>query len=407
MNDLISLLAWRYLQGTEQERNISIMVKICFGGILIGTFALALTLFVMHGFEQITHEKLRNIHAQVIIRAYGDTLNVNHLASVLESEFPQIEAWSPTTLKQAIIQNPGSDDLSNVIIVKAIDPAYETKVTTLQNKIAQSPDLAKIIHDNSIIIGSSLAKELGVTQSDVVTLLIADHEESPSKKVHLTHHSVIIGGIFNTGIDEFDSGLIFCSLDLLHDLWPEVGITQLNLKLKPGSDEQETVNALRERLSIEVFSWKDLYPALVSALKLEKYAMLFILTLIILVASANVLSLSFMHITQKRADIAILQAMGMPLNTIKYIFLLVGSIIAATASTLGLAAAGIAALLLDHYPFITLPDAYYVTHLPVVMEWYLFVFVFLLVMILNVIAIWIPVRSINTQSIAPILRCEG
>ena len=98
------------------------MLKICFCGILIGTFALALIMCIMHGTEKVTHSKLRGIHSTIIMRAYGDDLNLQQIAPILGDEFPEIVAWSPITTKQAIIQDTDSSDITNVVAVKAIDP---------------------------------------------------------------------------------------------------------------------------------------------------------------------------------------------------------------------------------------------------------------------------------------------
>ena len=69
MNYSIWLIAWRYLMGSHKERSISIMVKICFLGIFIGSCSLALVMAVMDGFEQATHEKIQGIHANLIMKS--------------------------------------------------------------------------------------------------------------------------------------------------------------------------------------------------------------------------------------------------------------------------------------------------------------------------------------------------
>ena len=216
-----------------------------------------------------------------------------------------------------------------------------------------------------------------------------------------------ISGIFNTGIDEFDSGLILCSLNFLQNIFPESDVTQLNIKLKPGVNEQSVVQKLTDHLKLEAYSWKDLYPALVSALILEKYVMFFILALITLVASMSILSLLYMQITQKRADIAILHAIGTPHTTITAIFMTIGLIITSSASVVGIALAYIASFLLERFPFISLPDAYYVTYIPAKMEWYIPLIVFAVVMAISFIAIWIPIKKIKTINVADVLRFEG
>src|SRR5207302_1389175 len=150
----------------------------------------------------------------------------------------------------------------------------------------------------------------------------------------------------------------------------------------------------------------DLYPALISALKLEKYALILILLLITMVASMNIIALLFMQITQKRPDIAILYAMGMRPKQIVSIFMLMGMLIASIASASGIFLAWIASLLLERYPFIELPDVYYVTHLPANMDWSLAITVFITIMLLNFMATWYTARRTQHIKIADVLRYE-
>jgi lipoprotein-releasing system permease protein len=405
------LFAWRYVWGTAYEKNISTMVIVCFLSILIAAFSLTLVLGIMTGFEKETHAKLQGIHAQIIMHAGGDALDIPKISDALTKEFPEIEAFSPTTLRQAIIQSETEEDISNVIILKGIDPANEAKSSSLEKKIikAASDDkkLATLVTKNQLIIGKKLAKTLMVKPGETITLLYTREDQRSGRKLALSKKDAIISGIFDTGIEEFDSGLAVCSLELIDELWPDTGATQINIKLKAAVDEEKTIKALRKRFGMEAYSWKDMYPALVSALKLEKYGMFFILVLIVLVASMNIISLLFMHITQKRGDIAILKAMGMHNSMLVRIFLLFSTLITGTASIIGLLLAWIAGLILQHYPFITLPDAYYVSHLPVSLEWHLFILVFVVVMIISVIASWIPIRKTVTINIADVLRFEA
>ncbi len=411
MKRIILLLAWRYLLGTKQEKSISTMLIISFLGILIGSFALALVISIMNGFEKITHEKIQGIHSQIIIKSYNDTLDFEKISAVLEQEFPEIKAFSPSATQQVIIQQEESDDISNVVIIKGIDPQRESLVSRLEKKITASihkkTTLSETIHENDIIIGEKLAKLLDVFLGDHVNLLFTPDEYARKRRITLNSEKARISGTFNTGIDEFDTGLIICSLSFLEKLFPNTGVTQINIKLKPDIDEYAVIDKLKKRIQLDAHSWKDLYPALVAALKLEKYAMFFILALIILVASMNIISVLFMHITQKRGDIAILKAMGLADNHISTIFLIIGMSIALVGSCVGLIAAFIVGWLLERYPFITLPDAYYVTHLPIRMEWHLFALVFVTIMILSFIAIWIPTRRTRKINITEVLRFEA
>ena len=408
MNTLSYLIARRYLRGVHHEKSIAQMASICFLGILIGSFSLALVMAVMNGFEKVTHEKFQGIHAQVIIRSHGDQLNVEELSAVLQHEFPDIAATSSSTYKQVIIQHVRSKDISNVVMLKGIEPQREEHVSALATYIKKSlsdKSLPAMIHDNYIVVGEKLAQALEVAPGDPVTLLFTN-EQSSSRKLTLHQTKAVIGGTFASGIDEFDQGLIICSMDFLTQNFPDTGPTHIYAKLKPHANEHAIIQKLQQRLGLEVYSWKDLYPALVSALTLEKYVMFFILALITLVASMNIISLLFMQIIQKQGDVAILQAMGLASTHIRYIFLFMGLQLTFFATTLGLALATLTSWILERFQCIKLPDAYYVTHLPAKMEWQLLIFVFLVIMALSFGATWFSTRRVRSINIAEVLRFD-
>ena len=197
--------------------------------------------------------------------------------------------------------------------------------------------------------------------------------------------------------------IFFCSNQFLHDFFDQ-GITQININLVPGANESQTIAALKNRFHLEAYSWKELYPALVSALKLEKYAMFFVLMLIAIVAGMNIVSLLFMYITQKRKDIAILKAYGTPQKTINTIFIVIGIGISASAALGGLLIAYCICLILSIYPFISLPDTYYVSHLPVSMEWNIFGLVFLVILGIGTIASFFSIKKSKSLLIASVLK---
>lgn len=387
------------------------MALICFIGIFIGSFSLALITAIMNGFQVEVHGKMQGIHAQVIIRGYGESLNPETLNPVLHNEFPEIQAFSPSSTRYTLVQTKEWDSAPIVAMVKGIDPIIEPLVSIIDKKIVtlntHTTTFEEIFSENQVLIGKKLAKELGITVGDSIELLFTSDEQPGRRKITFDTNDAIVGGIFDTGIEEFDSGLIFVSFDFLQKLFPDIGIEQVNVKLQQNVDESVVVEKLQQRLDLEVYSWKDLYPALVSALKLEKYVTFFILALITLVASMNIISLMFMQIMQKRPDIAILKTLGMSNTSIMGIFLGMGMILSMIASLVGLGLSVLASLLLQYYPFIELPDVYYVSHLPVRMEWQILITVFVVVMLLSFFATWVPARKIKYINIAEVLRFEG
>lgn len=400
---LTLFLAKKFLYGSRDRRSFSVMVKICFAGIFIGTFALTLVAAIMNGFEHATYEKLQGIHADLIIKGYGQALNFEKIAHVINKEFANfIDGVSPTSLSQIIIRNPKTE-LSRLIAIKAFDPRLESKVKKFDQKLING--LKKL--GSGFFIGKKLQEDLEINVGDQIDFLYADAENIKSKKVELEKFSDFVTGIFDTGVDDFDANVALMSYDLFSKIFTDIGVSEINVKLKNRNFEKMVQSQLKSRLSLDVFSWKDLYPAIVAALVLEKYVSFFILALISLVASMNLVALIYMYINSKKAEIAILASMGMDLNQIRKIFLLIGFILTATASALGIAFAFIGDFILNRYPFIKLPDIYYVTTLPSKLDFTILIWVIITVLIFGLIASWLPTLDVKKMSIANILKFQG
>lgn len=403
MNTISRMLAWRYVTKSAYDSTISIMVIISFLGIFVGSFSLALVTAIMHGFDIETQKKMQGTHAQATIHAYGDPIHLEALAPILTTEFPDIFSFAPSTTTHALLQAE-NEEAPSPIILKAVDPDKEVFVTTLSEKT--DVRLQKL-SGTAIIIGQRLADDAGISVGDTVSILYADKTRHQGRTIRFKTYDVSVLGFIKTGIDDFDSTIVLCSFELLERLFPDIGIKEINLKLSPDAHEQDTFSHIKERFDLGVYSWKERYPAIISALKLEKYVCFIVLALISLVASINIIALIFMIITNKRSDIAILRALGALETDITNIFLLLGIIITVTATILGLICATGVSWFLEFYPFIQLPDVYYVSHLPARMSWYIPCLVLTLSITTCTLAILIPIRKIKSLSIASILRFEG
>ena len=257
------------------------------------------------------------------------------------------------------------------------------------------------------MIGKKLAQNLELDVGQTITLFYAHQKGKQKRSVSFDEVEVVVSGIFDTGIDEFDSNLVISSLEFLKEIFPKANPTEIGLRLDPNASEDKLIHDLNFRIGLDVLSWKQLYPALVSALQLEKYVMFFLLALITLVASMNIISLTFMQIIRKQKDMALLQALGLAPQQVAYIFYIVGFLLTSIASIVGLACAFFVGIFLDRYPFIELPDVYYVTKLPIRMSPLIFGSMFLLALFFTAIALWIPIRTLKKMKIANVLRFEA
>ena len=411
MNITPFFLAQRILFSHVYHKSISTMTIICFAGIFIGSFSLALITAIMNGFEVAIHEKMQGIHSHIIMQSYRNDIDLDILGSILKREFPEVIGFSPSASHHILLRTQDSEEMPLVAMIKGIDPDTEQLTSSLPKKIIKTlPDIknfSSLFTDNYIVIGKQLAQNNQISLGDTVDLLFIREDQINSKKITFDSYPARISGIFETGIDEFDNGIVYCSLSFLEKLYPNIMIEQINLALAPDANEKTTIQNLRNRTGLEVYSWKDLYPSLVASLKLEKYVSFFILALILLVASMNIISLLFMQITQKRSIIALLKAMGMTNTAIKKIFFSLAIMISCMACISGLLTALFASYILQKYPFINLPDTYYVTHLPVAMTWHILCAVFSVVIFFSICAILLPIQRISSINISRVLRFEG
>lgn len=405
-------LAQRILFANVYQKSLSTMTIICFIGIFIGAFSLALVTAIMNGFEVAIHEKMQGIHANVIMQSYRGGINMDALTPILHKEFPEISSFSPMATHHVLLRSDSQseEDTPLVAIIKGINPITEINTSSLSQKIIRTlpnNSFIQLFHNNQIIIGKKLAEYNKISIGDTIELLFLRDDHIHGKKVIFDSQKAVISGIFDTGIDEFDNGIVYCSLNFLEKLYPNIDVDQVNITIAPHIDEKKLIHKLHKRLGLDVYSWKDLYPSLVATLKLEKYVSFFILALILLVASMNIISLLFMHITQKRPDIAILKAMGMSHKSINSIFFIIGITISCTASCCGLLMAILTSWILQQYPFITLPDTYYVTQLPVAMNGEIICAVFCVVILFTLFATWLPIQRIASINVSRVLRFEG
>ncbi len=399
------LLARRFLWGTR-EKSIAVMTGICFMSIILGSCALALVAAVMSGIEKETRAVVQGINPDLIMLGEGKPLNYPKIQEFIAKNYhDSIDGISPSMQGHACIKAPDINAIAALVMLTAIDPDTEQSVSKLPLLIKQpkAASLGAVLENDQLLIGQSLASLLGAKPGDPITLLFAPEVESP-ENVMLEQRQTHIGGIFKSGIEDIDANVIFLSISLAKSLFPDKGITHIGLKLRNPDKEKEVMASLKKALGLAVFSWKDLYPALLAALTLEKYAMLFILSLIAMVASINIMALLFMYIAYKKAEIAVLRTLGFTSRDVMLLFLLMGTGIGLVGASIGVTLASIASFLLNRYPFIQLPDAYYVSHLPAHMTMPIGATVIILVLAISFIAALIPARYISRLDTAALLK---
>jgi lipoprotein-releasing system permease protein len=353
-----SLIALRYLRSKRKEKIISFTTWIAVSGIGIGVMALILVIAVMTGMQEELKTRMFGVNPHILVMSLdGEIKDPGHVAEQIRS-VAGVASATPFVNFGALGQ--GSRRVS-YLMVKGVIP----KDASFLKPMIKEGSVDTLDRQNSILIGREVAKELGLLPGDFFNLIVPNAGFSPAGAVPETVR-VRVGGVFETGVFDFDNLMAFLSLrDAENIIGP--GISGIEVKLKDVYTAEATRQTILKLLGPHYYgrTWMEMNKNLFSALKLEKFALFIILALIILVASFNIISSLVMTVTQKQKDIAILKAMGTRSKSIMRVFVTEGLIIGVTGALFGaLLGYGLAQLQIVFHIIKLAPEVYFINFLP-------------------------------------------
>lgn len=362
-------IALRYLKSRRKQKFISIITVISMAGVAVGVMALIVVIAVMTGFDENLRDKIIGAKSHIFIEnPQGGIQNPDAIIEKITSS-AHIQAASPYIDGQAMVRN---ENIIWGILLRGIDPERELKVTELGGylKYGVMPPKNEISPQDpnsfgGVVLGKELALRLRVWVGDKFDIV------SPvSGKKYTTY----VSGIFESGMYDYDSNLVFASLEAAQRLFeiPADVVSGIGVRLDDFYKAEEVKIDIHRELNFKywVVTWMDANQNLFSALKLEKTAMFVILTFIVVVACFNIASTLIMMVMEKTKDIGILKAIGATNSSIYFIFTLEGFLIGVTGTAVGAMLGFWTCFLLKTYKFIKLPkEIYYLDTLPVKLQY--------------------------------------
>lgn len=377
-------IALRHLKSKRKHKGISFNALISIGGVAVGVMALLVVLSVMSGFHEKLKQKILGANAHAVVLSFkGAIEDHNHVIKNLKDE-PQIASMSPFVLGQVMVS---SGERAHGVFMRGIEPASDLKTTDILRHLRVG-SVEDLISDSKmqttenaypwIILGRELASTLGVIRGDVVNVLSPMGEIGPLGMLPIIKNFQVVG-IFEMGMFEYDMNLALTDINAARDFFGFGNkVTGIQVRVNDIYKANQVSKAVNERLGFPYYArdWMQMNRSLFSALKLERFAMFIILTLIILVASFNIISTLMMNVMEKQKEIAILKAMGATNSGIMMVFMLQGLFIGIAGTTLGVIGAYALGNIIHNYEIIRLPaDIYHISTLPVKMKLFDFVVV--------------------------------
>ncbi|HZH91150.1 MAG TPA: ABC transporter permease [Pyrinomonadaceae bacterium] len=223
----------------------------------------------------------------------------------------------------------------------------------------------------AVVVGAELAARTGLRRVGDEGWIVTGEQRPESPGLQPRARRVRVAGIFRSGLYEYDSSWLYVSLADAMELEgagkPGGGASLISIETADIYRTAETSARVDELLGADfkTLDWQEANAPLFAALQLERRTVALIIALIMFVAALNITTTLALVVVERRADIAILGAMGARARSIMLVFICEGAIIGATGACAGVALGLVACFLGDRYHLVSLPaDIYSLSAIP-------------------------------------------
>ncbi len=399
--------AWRYFKAKKSANAINIIAWVTVGVI---TFAIAcqiLVLSVFNGFEDLVKSLYASFYADIkIAPAKGKTFTLTPQQLTLIKLQQGINAVSLIAEEKALLQN---EDLQTIVYLKGVDNNY-SNVTGVAAKTFAGEFNTGTIDDPGLIVGSGIQNAAAINvdaafEQSKLTLILP-------KKVKVAVNdplqSLSEGIVKATGVfaiqQDFDNKYAITNIDFVKQ---QMGFDaseysaaeiKLNDKTDLNTAKVQLSNMLGKGYVVETKYQQN--TSLYNTMKLEKWFIYAVLTLILFIAAFNMVSALTMLVLEKQKDISVLQSMGADKGMVLKIFLSEGLLLAGIGTITGIVLALIICFLQVKFKLIKLQGgSFLIDYFPVKLQASDFLLVALTAIIIAFFASWFPARKAARQLI--------
>lgn len=398
-------IAQRYLIAKKTQNTINLISTISVVGVAIGTMALIVVLSVFNGFDSLVHSLFNSFNPDLKITIKEGKRFSSELPSV--NKLKQIEGvlYMTEVVEENALLKYGTKQY--IAIVKGVSSDF-IYMSGIDSMIVDGDFILQQGNNEYAIVGQGIAMKLAIGLTFVNPIIIyvpkriASVSMNPERAFNRKY--IFPSGIFAIQQD-FDSKYMIVPIEFARELLNFTSeLSSLELKLNPSSDPLAVQQEVKKIMGNDFFV-KNRYEQeelLYRIMKTEKWAIFFILTFILIVASFNIIGSLTMLIIEKKKDISIIRSMGADLNHIRKIFLYEGWMISILGALAGLALGTLICWVQQTFGLIRLQGSgsFVIDSYPVKMVLSDFLMVFITVLAIGFFAAWYPVRYITRKFLA-------
>ncbi|MBY4636632.1 lipoprotein-releasing ABC transporter permease subunit [Sphingopyxis sp. XHP0097] len=325
----------RYMLPQRGEGFIFVAAAFSFVAVTLGVAALVIVMSVMNGVRADLFDKIVGLNGHAVVQGFGGRLN--DWRDVLKEAEATPEVVSATPLIEQPLLTTFSGRVEGILL-RGMTVEDIRRNDVLGGKVLQGNLRSLTPGSGNVAIGSELARNLGATVGSNITIINPAGRSTPFGTVP-REISYRVSAVFEIGVYDFDKLYVVMPMEdaqLLLLIGDTVGM--IEVKTADPDRVGEILQPLAEKVAAQavVSDWRQMNSSLFEALAIERVAMFVILSLIILVASFNIVSSLIMLVRAKMRDIAILRTMGATRNSVMRVFIAIGLSIGVAGTAMGL-----------------------------------------------------------------------
>lgn len=331
-------LALRYLLARREHGGASLIAIISFIGIFFAVAALIITMSIMSGFRATLLDAL--LGGEPHIAAAVDGLPQEEAGEIMKiiARVPDVVSVSPY-IEQFVLLSANGVRTGGV--VRAIPPSDLSTMPIFKDGGAAA--LASGFGEgrnggNVIMIGQYLAANLGLDIGDQVEIVTSQMRSGPVGQTPISK-SYIIGDIFRTGSAQLDNVYVFMPMQQAQILFQSKGRYQyLDIRVKDPDTTQNVMQRISDATgySLLLRDWQTKNRTYLGALRTERVMVRLLVTIIMMIATLNIIVGVVMLVKNKTRDIAILRTIGLSRGGVLRVFLMVGTALGSLGALLGM-----------------------------------------------------------------------
>ncbi len=340
------LFAWRYFKAKKTANAINIIAWVTTGVIAFATCCQVLVLSVFNGFEDLVKSLYSAFYTDLkVLPAAGKTFIITPelLSNIKKST--GVKAVSLIAEDKAILQN---GEYQTFVNIKGVDSAFAA-VSGVPGSVISGRFDAGTLYEPGLVTGAGIQNAANINMNtafdkDILTITLPKKDATGSDPMSfLSEGNIVATGVFAIQQD-FDNNYALTNIDFVKR---QMGFdaneySSAEIKLLPGTVLKTAATNLQQVLGNR-FTVQTRYEQnsnLYATMRLEKWAIYAVLTLILVIAAFTIVSALTMLVLEKKKDIGILQSMGATPKTILGIFLSEGLLLGAIGAGIGIGLAG-------------------------------------------------------------------